>query len=153
MQLTNYTEYALRVLIYSALHDDRRATIHEMSCAYGISKNHLMKVVHQLSQHGWVVATRGRGGGVRLAQSPETIYLGAVVRDMEPQFHIAGCFNEATNQCPITPVCGLTGVLHVALEAFLAVLDQCSLADVIKRKSALIQLLASPTDLRTHSQA
>ncbi len=83
MQLTNYTEYALRVLIYSALHD-RRATIQEMSCACGISKNHLMKVVHQLSQHGWIVATRGRGSGIRLAQPPETIHLGAVVRDMEP---------------------------------------------------------------------
>ena len=152
MQLTNYTEYALRVLIYSALHD-RRATIQEMSCAYGISKNHLMKVVHQLSQHGWIVATRGRGGGIRLARPPEAISLGAVVRDMEPHFHIAGCFNEATNQCPITPACGLTGVLHEALEAFLAALDQCSLADVTRRKSALIQLLTSPTALRAQSQA
>lgn len=145
MQLTTYTEYALRVLIYLAVHDDRLSTINEITQAYGISKNHLVKVVHHLSQRGWVITTQGRGGGIRLANSPEAICLGAVVRDTEPQFHMAECFDAATNQCPITPACGLAGVLHQAQDAFLSVLDQASLADVMQQKATLIQLFGTPT--------
>ncbi len=147
MQLTTYTEYALRVLIYLAAHDDRLVTINEMTKGYGISKNHLMKVVHRLSQRGWIATTQGRGGGVRLAHPPDSTCLGGVVRDMEPQFHMAECFDATTNQCPITSACGLAGVLYEAQEAFLAVLDRCSLADVMQEKVTLVQLLGERTGL------
>jgi Rrf2 family nitric oxide-sensitive transcriptional repressor len=143
MQLTSYTDYALRVLIYLALHDDRLVTIAEMASAYGISKNHLMKIVHQLGQHGFIETVRGRGGGLRLRQSPAQLALGQVVRQMEPHFNLVECFDPTTNRCPITPVCGLTHVLVEARDAFMTVLDRYTLADLIPDKPALARLFES----------
>jgi Rrf2 family nitric oxide-sensitive transcriptional repressor len=88
MQLTTYTDYALRVLIYLAVYDDRLVTIADITNAYGISKNHLMKIVHHLAQRGWITTTRGRRGGVRLAHPPTDISLGTVVQETEPHFHL-----------------------------------------------------------------
>lgn len=141
MQLTTYTDYALRVLIYLAVNDDRLVTIADITKAYGISKNHLMKIVHHLAQGGWITTTRGRRGGLRLARPPQTIALGTVVRETEPRFHLVECFDPATNRCPITPACGLANVLHTAQAAFLAVLDDYTLADIVTQKQALAQLL------------
>jgi Rrf2 family nitric oxide-sensitive transcriptional repressor len=141
MQLTTYTDYALRVLIYLAVYDDRLVTIADITNAYGISKNHLMKIVHHLARRGWITTTRGRRGGVRLAHPPTDISLGTVVRETEPHFHLVECFDPAANCCPITPACGLAGVLHEAQEAFLAVLNRYTLADIVTQKQALAQLL------------
>ncbi len=141
MQLTAYTDYALRVLMYLAVHDDRLTTIAEMASVYDISKNHLMKIVHQLGQEGFIETVRGRGGGLRLGQSPARVALGQVVRKMEPHFNIVECFDSATNHCPITPECHLSMMLQEARDAFLAVLDRYTLADLIQDKSALAQLL------------
>lgn len=141
MQLTTYTDYALRVLIYLAVHEDRLVTIAEITNAHGISKNHLMKIVHQLAQHGWIATTRGRRGGMRLAHPPQAISLGTVVRQTEPHFYLVECFNPATNRCPITPACGLAEVLREAQEAFFAVLDRYTVADIVTRKRELAQLL------------
>ncbi len=141
MQLTAYTDYALRVLMYLAVHDDRLATIAEMASVYNISKNHLMKIVHQLGQEGFIETVRGRGGGLRLGQSPEQVALGQVVRKMEPHFNLVECFDPAANRCPITPECHLFAVLETARDAFLAVLDRYTLADLIQDKSALTTLL------------
>jgi Rrf2 family nitric oxide-sensitive transcriptional repressor len=141
MQLTTYTDYALRVLMYLAIHDDRLVTIAEMASAYGISKNHLMKIVYQLGQAGFIETVRGRGGGLRLHQSPGHVALGHVVRQMEPHFTIVECFDATTNRCPITPACGLSHVLGEARDAFLAVLDRYTLADLIQNQPALALLL------------
>ncbi|MDH3603985.1 MAG: Rrf2 family transcriptional regulator [Candidatus Tectomicrobia bacterium] len=141
MQLTAYTDYALRVLIYLAVHEERLVTIAEMATAYGISKNHLMKIVHQLGQGGCIETLRGRGGGLRLAHPPDRLYLGEIVRKTEPHFHVVECFHSPTNRCPITPACGLAGALGEARDAFLAVLDRYTLADIIQEKQALAQLL------------
>lgn len=159
MRLTVYTDYSLRVLTYLGLRADRLCTIGEIADAYGISHNHLMKVVHQLGRFGFVETVRGRSGGLRLARAPEAIRVGDVVRRMEDDFEIVACFaggssggngggnggssggeNRPHGGCVIAPSCRLAGVLDEALHAFLAVLDRYTLAD----------LLASPARLMRH---
>ena len=141
MQLTTHTDYALRVLMYLAVHNDRLVTVGEMASTYAISKNHLMKVVYQLGQHGFVETIRGRSGGLRLGHAPERVWLGEVVRRMEPHLNIVECFDPTTNRCPILPACGLSRVLVEARAAFLTVLDRYTLADLILDPHALTQLL------------
>lgn len=141
MQLTIHSDYALRVLLYLKLHEPRQATIQEIAEAYGISRNHLMKVVQELAQSGFVHAARGRGGGLRLARKPEEIILGDVVRQTETHFNVAECFDPVTNTCPILPACDLKRILAEAMNAFLKTLDRYTLADLGKRKRALQELL------------
>jgi Rrf2 family nitric oxide-sensitive transcriptional repressor len=143
MQLTRFTDYSLRVLIFLAVEPDRRATIDEIAGAYGISKAHLMKVVHELGARGWVETVRGRGGGLQLARAPEEIRVGAVVRATEENLALVECFAPATSACAIESACGLRAVLDEALAAFLAVLDDYTLADLIaRRRRPLLELLA-----------
>lgn len=142
MRLTMYTDYSLRVLIYLGTKDnDKLTTIQEISDAYHISKNHLMKVTFELGKAGFIETVRGRGGGIRLADRPETINVGAVVRQMEEDFHLVECFNPEGNTCPISPICGLRGVLGKALNAYLAVLDEYTLQDLLFNKEGLRDLL------------
>lgn len=143
MHLTRYTDYALRTLIYLALKGGEPATIQEVAQRYGISQNHLMKVVHKLGTLGYVRTVRGKGGGVSLAQRPPEINVGRVVRDTEPYFAMAECF-EPDGRCVIAPVCRLAGALQEALDAFLAVLDRFTLADLVHNPHALGSLLAVP---------
>jgi Rrf2 family nitric oxide-sensitive transcriptional repressor len=142
MRLTNYTDYSLRVLMYLAVRPGQLATIEDISQAYGISKAHLMKVVHELGRGGFLETIRGRGGGIRLVQSPEDITIGDVVRQAEEKMDLVECFDPATSGCKIEPVCGLRGVLEDALDSFLATLDGHTLADVMaRRRKPLIELL------------
>lgn len=131
MQLTLYTDYSLRVLLYLATHQGRRATISDIADAYQISRNHLVKVVHQLSRNGWIATTRGKSGGMSLAFPPERINIGTVVRQTEPHMNLLECFDKVNNQCAISPSCRLKQVLYQARKAFCDVLDECTLADVI----------------------
>jgi Rrf2 family nitric oxide-sensitive transcriptional repressor len=140
MQLTQYTDYSLRVLIYLAA-ANRGATVAEIAERYGVSRHHLVKVAHHLGKAGYVVTERGRNGGLRLARAPGDINLGRVVRDMEPNFHLVECFNPGGNHCVITPACALIRVLSEANAAFFAVLDQHTLADVTGNAGALRRLL------------
>lgn len=143
MRMTMYTDYALRVLMYlGAKKDGELSTIQGISDAYGISKNHLMKVTHKLGQLGYVETVRGRGGGVRLAVPPEDINIGTVVRQTEDDFNIVECFSTTANQCVLSPICGLRGALNQALLAYLAVLDQHTLADFLINKEDLAALLS-----------
>lgn len=134
MHITRYTDYALRVLIYLGLKGEELATIQEIADRYGISKNHLMKVVHDLQQRGYVATLRGKGGGLRLARPAEEIGIGALVRDTEQDLEIVECFG-ADNDCIITPACRLKHILGDALNAFLAVLDGYTLADLLQPKA------------------
>lgn len=134
MQLTRHTDYSLRVLIYLAAHGDERATIEEIARAYGISRAHLMKVVHRLGRGGFLHTVRGRGGGLRLARPPEAIRVGDVVRHTEDQLDLVECFDPGTSCCRIEPACGLRGPLERALDAFFAVLDRTTLADLVARR-------------------
>lgn len=137
-----YTDYSLRVLIYLGTKEDGKlTTIQEISDAYHISKNHLMKVTFELGKAGFIETVRGRGGGIRLADRPENINVGAVVRTMEEDFHLVECFNSETNTCPISPICGLRGVLGKALHAYLSVLDEYNLQDLLFNKEGLRDLL------------
>jgi Rrf2 family nitric oxide-sensitive transcriptional repressor len=130
MQLTLHADYSLRILLYLAENPDRYVSTREISEAYGISKNHLVRVVHTLHEHGFVEVSEGRSGGAKLAHDPASINLGQVVRKTEPGFRIVECFDLETNTCPIVPACTLRGVLVKALESFFAVLDGCTLADL-----------------------
>lgn len=131
MKLTSFTDYSLRVLIYLAADPDRRATIAEIASAYDIKENHLTKVVHFLAQQGWLSTVRGKGGGLELALAPEDIVIGTVVRQTEGADLPAECFDSTNNRCVITRACRLKGVLFEAVQAFHAVLDRCTLADLV----------------------
>ncbi|MBV8798889.1 MAG: Rrf2 family transcriptional regulator [Alphaproteobacteria bacterium] len=138
MKLTRYTDYALRVLIYLALNSDRLCSISEIAEGYGVSENHLMKIVQQLAREGYVASMRGRGGGLRLGKSASDIRIGSVVRVTEPDMDLADCGN-----CVIRGLCGMTSVFSSATSAFLQVLDQVTLHDVIRsgdRRQALQRL-------------
>ncbi len=120
---------------------DRLVTIDEVGERYGISANHLMKVVHRLGTCGYIETVRGKGGGIRLARPPERIRLGDVVRDFEEDMALVECFNEASNTCPIEPNCQLQGVLRDSLRAFLGKLDEHTLADLVRPRRKLRLLL------------
>lgn len=139
MHLTTYTDYSLRVLMYVAMKDDL-STIQEIADAYGISKNHLMKVAFELGHYGFLETVRGRKGGLKLARPPEEINLGEVIRLTEENFAMVECFGSG-NKCVITAPCRLKGVLSEALKAYLGVLDRYTLADLTKRNSSLARTL------------
>lgn len=138
MRLTRYTDYAMRVLLYLGARQDRLCSIAEIAQAYGISQNHLMKVVSDLVSAGYLVSVRGRFGGVRLARPPDQINVGAVVRHTEDGFDLVDC-----GSCIIAPACGLTGALHQALAAFMKVLDGYTLENLLSRRIDMAGLFAA----------
>ncbi len=138
MQLTIYTDYSLRVLIYLGVHREKRVTISEIAKAYNISRNHLVKVVHQLSHNGWITTIRGKNGGMHLAFPPEQINIGTIIRQTEPHMNLLECFDKDNNNCSISPACSLKRVLYQARRAFMEVLDQQTLADILGSHSAEI---------------
>ena len=139
MRLTMYTDYSLRLLMYVALKDGL-ATIGEVADAYAISRNHLMKVAFALGREGLLETVRGRNGGLRLARAADTIRLGNVVRLTEEDFAMVECFGSG-NACAITAPCRLKGVLSEALDAYLAVLDRYTLADLTANNRKLARTL------------
>ncbi|QTD46595.1 RrF2 family transcriptional regulator [Ottowia testudinis] len=135
MRLSDYTDYACRVLMHCASHPDELITVAGLAERYGISKNHLMKIVQHLGQHGMLQTTRGRGGGVRLGVDPAQLRLGDVVRVTEPDFKLVECFDPASNSCRLTPQCSLRHTMNAALQAFLHELDRVTLADLVQSAS------------------
>jgi len=130
MRLTAMTDYAMRLLMYVGSHPDRLCTIAEIAQAYGISQPHLMKITHRLAQQGWLETVRGKNGGMRLARAPRDINLGAVVRDTENDLALVECFTPG-NTCTLGGRCGLAGIIHGALQQFMAHLDRYTLADIL----------------------
>ncbi len=141
MRLTTFTDYTLRVLMYLALEPDRLATIPQVANAYGISENHLMKVVHQLARNGFVDSMRGKGGGIRLARPAKEIILGQVVRSSEGTGAIVECMAGESNTCCIAPACQLGGILESAFSAFYETLDQYTLADLMGNERSMNRIL------------
>ena len=141
MRLNVHTDYALRILMFLSA-KQAQASVDEIATAYGISRNHLMKVSQKLTELGYVTTKRGRGGGLTLAQAPETIIVGTVVRSIEPVGGFVECFDRVNNQCPVTGVCGLQGALATALGDFMARLDQYSLADLTPDPQKFVARLA-----------
>jgi Rrf2 family nitric oxide-sensitive transcriptional repressor len=132
MRLTAYTDYTLRTLMFLGMNQDRLVTIQDIADLHVISKNHLMKVVHQLGISGIVETVRGRNGGLRLGRPAAEINIGAIVRATETDFFMAECFNTANNTCPLTPGCKLKSALVEATQAYLAVLDKVTLESLLK---------------------
>ena len=148
MRLTQFTDYALRTLLYLGVHRDRLASVSEIAQSYRISYNHLAKVAAMLGELGVVESVRGRGGGLRLARDPADVNIGWLVRHTEPDFHLVECFDHGTSSCPIAAACMLRRVLHDASAAFLAVLDGYTLADFLaspQRREQFVQLWAAAT--------
>jgi Rrf2 family transcriptional regulator, nitric oxide-sensitive transcriptional repressor len=136
MRLTTFSDYTLRVLMYLALHQDRFVTIPEIAAAFGVSVNHLMKVVQRLAASGDVETLRGPRGGLRLAHPAEAIRVGDVIRVTEPEMALAPC-----GECIIQSGCTLSELLDQAVAAFMAVLDNCTVADLVARRQVLLGLL------------
>ena len=130
MRLTTMTDYAMRLLMHVGQHPERLCTIAEVAGVYSISEAHLMKITHQLGLAGWLETVRGKGGGMRLAASPQYINLGAVVRSMEPDFQLVDCMTTSTS-CTLMGNCKLTGILDGALQAMMQHLDAYTLADLL----------------------
>ncbi|MDP2008511.1 MAG: Rrf2 family transcriptional regulator [Rubrivivax sp.] len=133
MQLTKWTDYSLRVLMYCAAQQGRSTpvTIAEIERAHGISRSHLTKVVMSLAAHGYLETSRGRGGGLRLLTPAAETSVGEIVRRTETDFTLLECFDPAVNNCRMVGHCRLHSVLHEALARFLASLDGVSLADLM----------------------
>ena len=150
MRLTTFTDYSLRVLIYLGTHSDQRAAVGEIAVAYGISRNHLMKVILFLAEEGYVLTTRGKGGGVGLKLDPERIRIGDVVRKSEAGSVLVECFSRETSECRIERSCLLRGAFQKAVQAFYAVLDTYTLADLLVNHTALRSMLRMPSP-RNHT--
>jgi Rrf2 family transcriptional regulator, nitric oxide-sensitive transcriptional repressor len=147
MQLTRYTDLALRTLIALGLDPGRQQTVTAISRAYGISRHHLVKVVARLAERGYVETVRGKGGGMRLARLPAAIRVGDVVRDMEAELGVVECLQADGGQCAIAPVCRLKGVLRTATRQFLAALDQYTLEDMLRQRAPVARLLGIPVSV------
>lgn len=140
MQLTIYTDYSLRVLLFLARNPDATSTITEVANFYKISRNHLVKVVHQLAQLGYIKSLRGKNGGIQLARPANEINIAEVVKKTEKTFTLVECFDEVKNQCAITGYCKLKGILTQALDAYLAELAKYTIADACdERLTSLIK--------------
>ncbi len=131
MHLTRYTDYSLRVLIYLGAHPGERATITQITDHFGISRNHLVKVVHNLARLGYIHTIRGKSGGMILAMEPKDINLSAVVQRIEPHLNLLECFDNQTNTCPIATQCKLKGIFFQAKRSFMGVLNNYTLADIL----------------------
>lgn len=137
MEISLYSDYAFRVLIYLALNGSKLVQIRTISHTYHVSENHLIKVVQHLVKLGYVASVRGRNGGIRLAKSPSQIVVGEVFRKTEPNLKLANCFDAEHNACSIMDSCKLRAVLGRALESFLAILDQKTLADLVSQREQI----------------
>ena len=153
MRLTDYTDYSLRTLMYLGLNRDRLVTIQDIADSYGISKSHLMKVVHQRGLAGLVETIRGRSGGLRLGKEPADINIGAVVRRTEPDFMMVECFDRKINECILSPSCELQGALRRATAAYLAVLDEVTLADLLRNSNSLRKLAGIEIHFKRKTEA
>ncbi len=137
MRFNQSTDYALRVLTYLGIKGSELATITEIADAYQISRNHLMKVIYRLGQAGFIHTQRGKHGGLRLNRDPADISIGDVVRRMEERWDLVDCFNPGVSTCPIQPACALQHILRRSLDAFLSVLDEYTVEDLLAKRTSL----------------
>ena len=144
MELSRFTDYALRVLMYVAARSPQKVTLRELADSYHVSQHHLVKIVHKLGTLGYLHNRRGRSGGIYLGRAADDIRVGDVVRHTETHLNLVECFSAHSNQCCITPACQLKGVFHDARDAFLQVLDTCTIADLVKNRASLLRLIHPP---------
>lgn len=132
MQLSSFSDFGLRSLMYLAEHPDRRCSVKEISDYYGVSRHHLVKVIYRLAQLGYVLSYKGKGGGIQLAHAANELLLGNLVKQLETNMALVECFNPTTNTCRITNTCQLKHFLHDANVAFIKELNKYKLSDAIK---------------------
>lgn len=137
MKLTVYSDLGLRLMMYLSLRHGEPVTIGEASERLAVSKNHLVKVSHQLTRAGLIESLRGRNGGVRLAFAPEVITVEHVLRATEDNFDLVECMSVSDSRCAIVGACKLSAALVNAREAFFASLRQVSMADLVSNGPAL----------------
>lgn len=145
MRLTTFTNYSLRMLMFAAMKGDELSRAHEIAQAFGISKAHLNKCIHQLGQWGYLENVRGRGGGFRLAKPAHSTAIAEIVRRTEDTVELVECFNAQTNTCPLRPMCRLSRTFQRALTRFMDELEEVTIADVVSNREALWSLLKAPT--------
>jgi Rrf2 family transcriptional regulator, nitric oxide-sensitive transcriptional repressor len=139
MQLTLFTDYGLRSLMYLAANPEQRCSVRDIAEHYNISRNHLVKVVHRLSQLGYITSTKGKGGGIQLAHEAENLRLGDLVKTLEPNMDLVECFNKETNTCTVVNGCTLKHYLSDANKHFLDSLNQHTLADTVAKKTLFLK--------------
>ncbi len=142
MRLTSFTDYSIRVLIYLAVSHDEQPTIREIAERFDVSRNHLMKVVHELSKRGYLTALRGKHGGLRLNIAPVDINIGKLISELENDLALTECLGN-NNQCILTPACELKTILAEALQSFFATLDEYTLEDILRgtRRTELVDII------------
>lgn len=140
MQLTQFTDYGLRSLMYLASQEGRLCSVREISEHYNISRNHLVKIIHHLAQIGYITSTKGKGGGIRLSHNPNEILIGDIVSALEPNMDLVECFNSKDNTCTIVIACRLKHFLADAKKSFIHSLNQHTLSDAISDKKLLLDL-------------
>jgi Rrf2 family nitric oxide-sensitive transcriptional repressor len=143
MRMTLQTDYALRMLIYLAIHDPGPSTVNDVAESYGISRNHLLKVALKLRNLGLVDTARGRSGGIRLGLAPEKVNVGSVVRALGDDFPVVECMKAGGGGCVLSPICKLKGVVREALGAYLSVFDKYTLADLVANREELAAMLGA----------
>jgi Rrf2 family nitric oxide-sensitive transcriptional repressor len=141
LEISLYSDYSFRVLMYLALHGQKLVQIKTISDAYRVSENHLVKVVQHLVRLGYVASVRGRSGGIRLAKAPEEIGLGDVFRKTEPSLKLLACFEAEHTGCPIVSVCDLNVTFQKAMKCFLDELDRQTLANLVGRRQSMLATL------------
>lgn len=154
MQLTQHTDFGLRVLMYLGARPDDRLTTAEIADVLGVPRNHLQKVVQRLSDLGWVEARPGPSGGIRFAPEAREVRIGDVIRSLESHLAIVECMAPKNKPCPLQPMCGLAPLLQRARDAFLAQLDAVTLGDLVPRSPENLPALGETpriTAVRTRS--
>jgi Rrf2 family nitric oxide-sensitive transcriptional repressor len=142
MKLTNYTNYALRSLQLATLKSPNLVRVDDVAKIHNLSRPHIMKIVHELGRAGYLETVRGRGGGFRLARPPEEIIVGDVVRISEGPLDVVECFNAEKNTCPLMGICILSRKMKEATAAFMAVLDDLTIADISANRGQLMERIA-----------
>lgn len=146
LRLTSYTNYALRTLQLAALRSPALARVDDVVKVHGVARPHVAKIVHELGRAGYLQTVRGRGGGFRLGRPAERIVVGDVVRLTEGPLDVVECFAPDTNTCPLIGICKLSRALHAATLAFMAVLDDLTLADIVSNRAQLLDRIAPLAD-------
>lgn len=146
LKLTSYTNYALRTLQLAALRGPALARVDDVVQVHGMARPHVAKIVHELGRAGYLHTVRGRGGGFRLGRPAEQIIIGDVVRLTEGSLDVVECFDPDTNTCPLIGICKLSRAIHTATRAFMAVLDDLTLADIASNRAQLLDRIVPLAD-------
>lgn len=142
MKLTSYTNYALRALQLAALRAPDLVRVDDVVAVHGLARPHIVKIVHELGREGLLHTQRGRGGGFRLGRPAQEIVVGDVVRLTEGPLDVVECFNPERNTCPLIGICKLSRALQEATRAFMAVLDDLTIADIASNRADLLARIA-----------